>query len=326
MPTIQTGTGLPKSDERRWHFDIYAIVEGSQELYFGHETQVNVNMVETVKIDTGKKGEGGKSLVVEKCYMSPTKRRGVERRTLIWAPLADGRLLGDKLGCGIPHTCTQTTCPICSVYGGLITSDVEVEKGVPGAPKRPATTFIGRLVHGGGVAVQEIEPSEKQRAMHPSMIHKAPSADPTPTPFKREYNEPALLYPIYNHAMSVSKTEFSAVAYALLESLARLGAGNPKGVRLFESELLGTQQPLLVLDCYLTPRGKRAIISPAVSNTDEAVTQFRAAALDVRGQAMTTDHAEYKDGDKVLFERWVGQAALNKLQDFALEFTRAHLV
>ena len=216
MATIQTNTGLPRSEERRWHFDIYAMFEGPQELYFGHETQVNVNMVETVHIDTGRTDESGRSLVVEKCYLSPTKRRGVERRTLIWAPLADGRLLGDKLGCGIPHTCTQPDCPICAVYGGLITSDVEVEAGVPGAPKRKATTFIGRLVHGGGVAVQVIEPSEKQRAMHPSMLLKEPGVAPTPTPFKRQYNEPALLYPVYNHAMSVSEAEFGSVAYAFL--------------------------------------------------------------------------------------------------------------
>jgi len=52
----------------RLHFDIYAIFEGPQELYFGHEVQ-NVN-VETVKLST----KDGRSL--EKCYISPTKRRG----------------------------------------------------------------------------------------------------------------------------------------------------------------------------------------------------------------------------------------------------------
>jgi hypothetical protein len=71
MAAIQTSTGLPQSGERRWHFDVYAVLEGPQELYFGHETQVNVNMVETVHIDTGQIDEGGNSLVIEKCYMSP---------------------------------------------------------------------------------------------------------------------------------------------------------------------------------------------------------------------------------------------------------------
>lgn len=325
MAAIQTNTGLPQSKERRWHFDIYAVLEGPQELYFGHETQVNVSMVETVRIDTGQLDENGRSLVIEKCYLSPTKRRGVERRALIWAPLADGRLLGDKLGCGIPHTCTQPGCPICAVYGGLITSDVEVSADVPGAPKRKATTFIGRLVHGGGVAVQAIEPSEKQRAMHPSMLHKEPDAAPTPMPFKRQYNEPALLYPVYNHAMSISEAEFSAAAYTFLESLARLGAGNPKGVRLYEAEMLKVQQPLLVVDRYLTPLGKRPIISPMIVETGGAVDQFVAAALEVRGKVRAENKIEHQEGDLMMFTRWIGQAALIQLQTYALEFAQKHL-
>ena len=81
-------TGLQKTDSKnpRLHFDIYAILEGSQELYLGDEVQVNVNLVEIIKLET----KNGQSL--EKCYISPTKRRGVERRCLIWAPVKDGQL------------------------------------------------------------------------------------------------------------------------------------------------------------------------------------------------------------------------------------------
>jgi len=326
MAAIQTDTGLPKSEQRRWHFDIYAVLEGPQELYFGHETQVNVNMVETVRIDMGTTDEAGKPIVVEKCYLSPTKRRGVERRVLIWAPLGDGRLLGDKLGCGIPHTCSRPDCPICAVYGGLITADVTVAEGVPGGPTRKATTLIGRLVHGGGVAVQAMEPSEKQRAMHPSMLHKEPTADPTPMPFKRQYNEPALLYPVYNHAMSVSEAEFGAVAYAFLESLARLGAGNPKGVRLYEGELVGRTQALLVLDRYVAPLGARPVISPAIADVDRAVSQFTAAAVNVNGKRCEADVATWGEHEPPVFSRWIGEAALNQLRAYALEFAKAHLM
>ncbi len=68
-------TGIPEDTQNpRMHFDIYAILEGSQELYLGHEVQVNVNLVEIVKLTT----KDGRS--IEKCYISPTKRRGVERR------------------------------------------------------------------------------------------------------------------------------------------------------------------------------------------------------------------------------------------------------
>ncbi|MFQ6063235.1 MAG: hypothetical protein ACE5J9_08705, partial [Methanosarcinales archaeon] len=152
---INAITGLEKSEEQRFHFDIYAVFEGSQELYFGHETQININMVETVKLKTVD-GE------LEKCYLSPTKRRGIERRSLIWAPMSNGLLLGDHLGCGIPHTCGKTTCPICRVFGALIPSETKV-KLINGEEKRKATTLISRVVHGGGVAIQDLDPEIKQR-------------------------------------------------------------------------------------------------------------------------------------------------------------------
>jgi hypothetical protein len=173
-------TGLPKTDAKnpRSHFDIYAILEGSQELYFGHEVQVNVNLVETVKLKIKDKEEK-EPRSIEKCYLSPTKRRGVERRCLIWAPVKTGELLGDKQDCGIPNTCAKPDCPICAVYGGLI------------AGKK---TLIGRVTHGGGVAVQEIYPVEKQRAMHPAIISNDLSKkEEKPIPFKREYNQPGIL-------------------------------------------------------------------------------------------------------------------------------------
>lgn len=312
MAAIQTNSGLPRTDQPRYHFDIYAILEAPQELYFGHETQVNVNMVETVKVATD-------TDVIEKCYISPTKRRGVERRSLIWAPVSSsGVLLGDQRGCGIPHTCAQPDCPICAVYGGLITSNTEVD--VLGKKEnRKATTTIGRLVHGGGVAIQPIEPSEKQRAMHPSTIHRDDSSV-TPMPFKRQYNEPALLYPVYNHCMSVTEQEFHAVAYAFLDSLARLGAGNPKGVHIAEKSLLNTQQPLLVVDCYLAPLGKRPVISPAITQIDTAVADFTTAATWVHGQTTAVTVKEVKRNEQTVFTRWLGNEALVKLQEYATSF------
>ena len=208
--TVKTGLES-QSDQPRFHFDIYAVLEGGQELYFGHETQVNVNIVEKVTIQTPE----GKEL--EKCYLSPTKRRGVERRALIWAPKENG-FLGDSLNCGVPHTCSQPKCPICRVFGGLITSKTEVEGE---SSSREATTMIGRLTHGGGVAIQALDPGEKQRAMHPSKLHQ--QGDEAPMPFKREYNEPGLLYPVYNHCLSMTESEFASVAYAFLGALRSVG-------------------------------------------------------------------------------------------------------
>ena len=309
---INVKSGLENySDEPRFHFDIYAILEGGQELFFGHETQVNVNIVETVTIalpdGDGDDGE------LEKCYLSPTKRRGVERRTLIWAPIGN-RLLGDSLNCGIPHTCSKAECPICRVFGGLITTAIEVEGE---SEKRPATTLIGRLTHSGGVAIQELGPEEKQRAMHPSMIRKAPESDPTPTPFKREYNQPGLLYPVYNHCLSMTESEFSAVAYAFMSALARLGAGNPKGVKIHDDILVkDAAEPWIVVDRYLAPLGKRPVVSPAIKEVEKAKNQFREAAFSVAGSRQE-DANELTQGN---FHRYVGDAAIAKLSEYLIKF------
>lgn len=287
-------TGLPKTDAKqpRFHFDIYAILEGSQELYFGDEVQVNVNVVETVKL-TGKDGQS-----LEKCYISPTKRRGVERRCLIWAPVKSGELLGDKQKCGIPDTCTKIDCPICAPYGGLRVKDKGDEK---------RATLIGRVTHGGGVAIQDLYPVDKQRAMHPSRLVN--QKDETPIPFKRQYNQPGILYPVSNHALSVTDKEFSSVAYAFLDALPRIGSGNPKGISIAETE---SQTPLLVVDRYLSPRGKRPIISPSETNPERAIQRFIELA---RTPASDSDYIQIGN-----FERWIGDEALDKLQEYAGNF------
>ncbi|MEA5571984.1 hypothetical protein [Calothrix sp. UHCC 0171] len=289
-------TGLPKTDAKnpRLHFDIYAILEGSQELYFGHEVQVNVNLVETVKLKI-KDEISTEPRSIEKCYLSPTKRRGVERRCLIWAPVTTGQLLGDKQDCGIPNTCAKPDCPICAVYGGLI------------AGKK---TLIGRVTHGGGVAVQEIYPVEKQRAMHPAIISNDLSKkEEKPIPFKREYNQPGILYPVSNHALSITDKEFAAVAYAFLDALPRIGSGNPKGIAIAEST---NHQPLLIVDRYLVPKRKRPVISPTITNPELAVEEF------MRLAKKPEDTNTYIQESH--FERWIGDTALEKLQEYSSQF------
>ena len=275
------------TNESRFHFDIYAILEGPQELFFGHETQVNISIVEKVSVPLpDQNGER------EKCYISPTKRRGVERRTLIWAPIGNG-LLGETLDCGIPNTCSETNCPICRVFGAL----------VPGEK-----TFVGRLTHGGGVAIQPLGPEEKQRAMHPSLLQQ--EGDETPMPFKREYNQPGLLYPVYNHCMSITERDFSSVAYAFMGSLTRLGAGNPKGVKIFEDKLTGNvPEPWIVVDRYLSPIGKRPIVSPSITVVDEAKARFKDAVFSIGGEKQKPT-SELIRGS---FHRYIGDAAIAKL-------------
>ena len=315
---INVKSGLENySDEPRFHFDIYAILEGGQELFFGHETQVNVNIVETVTIALPDGNSDDNEL--EKCYLSPTKRRGVERRALIWAPTGNG-LLGDSLNCGIPHTCSKAECPICGVFGGLITTAIEVEDE---SEKRSPTTLIGRLTHSGGVAIQELGPEEKQRAMHPSMLTKDPGKEPTPTPFKREYNQPGLLYPVYNHCLSMTEREFSAVAYAFMGALARLGAGNPKGVKIYDAPLIkkDVDEPWIVVDQYLAPLGKRPVVSPAITNVKTAKKQFKEAAFSVAGRKKEAAN-ELADGN---FHRYIGDAAIAKLSEYLIKFEKGEL-
>jgi hypothetical protein len=285
-------TGLNESTNPRVHFDIYAILEGSQELYLGHEVQVNVNIVETVELST----IDGQSL--RKCYISPTKRRGVERRCLIWAPHKSGVLLGDKQDCGIPNTCAKQDCPICATFGGLITE------------KKKAKTLIGRLTHGGGVAIQALDPVEKQRAMHPSRIASPQQGEgETPMPFKRQYNQPGILYPISNHGLSITDAEFASVAYAFLDALPRIGSGNPKGINIAENS---DNMPLLVVDRYLSPKGKRPIISPSITNPQKAIDRFIKLA---RTPEIDKDYIQSGN-----FERWIGDRALEKLQEYSSNF------
>lgn len=309
----KASSGLPASNGQRYHYDIYAILEGPQEVYLGHDVAVNVNLVETVKIAVP---EGERDL--EKCYLSPTKRRGIERRALINMDIK-GVLLGEKFGCGIPHTCGKADCPICRIFGAMLPSKTVVELQDGQKEERSPVTYIGRLTHGGGTAVQEQAPAEKQRAMHPSNLRREGE---TPMPFKREYNEPGLLYPIYNHALSVSQEEFNGAAYAFLQSLARLGAGNPKGMALYYSEALtGALEPMIVVDKYLSPFGSRPIVSPHITQVETALQRFSLLAHTVQGEELANTHININDR----FERWIGNDALKILQQWADAFVQKML-
>lgn len=289
--TGRTLSGLPETSEPRRHYDIYAILEAPQEVYFGDEKEVNINIVEKVRIMAGPETE------VEKCYISPTKRRGIERRTLLWAD-AGGKLLMDHLECGIPNTCCDTACPICRVFGGL---------------QAGTKTFIGRLSHGGGVAVGGQIALEKQRAMHPALVYK--ETGDNPMPYRKEYAQPGLLYPVSNHCISVTEGEFTAAAYAFLSSFSRLGAGNPKGVALARASWSegAEDEPLLVVDEYRVPMAERPIVSPAVLDNEEAVSRF------IRLAGVVHPDANGR------FERRTGTAALQRLQTLAADFEAAHL-
>jgi hypothetical protein len=295
----------------KYHWDIYAILVALQEVYFGHETQVNVNLIETVTLPDR----------TERVYLSPTKRRGVERRVLLDVPVhnedqSQSKPLTDLLDCGIPGTCGKEDCPICRVYGALITE--------PG--KR--VTFIGRVTHGGGVAIQPLPPTVKRRAMHPSELRREEGQQSKePTIFQREYGAPGLLFPVYNHVLAASEEEFQAVAYAFLKSLPRLGAGNPKGLALLEDE----KGPYLVLDKYLSPLGKRVVLNPTETDPKRAMETFWKLAHEVyqvnetetnpeKAEAASQQSAREVYEVNGRFKRFIGESARRELQRLADAF------
>ncbi len=86
------------------------------------------------------------------------------------------------------------------------------------------------------------------------------------------------------------------------------GSGNPKGIAIAEYN----QKPLLVVDRYLVSKGKRPIISPSETDPKVAIDEFiRLAGIsETNPEHINTNH----------FERWTGNAALEKLQDYSSQF------
>ena len=137
-------------------------------------------------------------------------------------------------------------------------------------------------------------------------------------PFKREYNQPGLLYPVYNHCLSMTDSEFSTVVYAFMSALARLGAGNPKGVKIYDAPFVreDKEEPWIVVDRYLAPLGKRPVISPSIIDVKAAKKQFKKAVFSVAGK-------EQEPADELTagnFHRYVGDAAIAKLSEYLTKF------
>ncbi len=299
----------------RVNMDIYTIVEATQELHFGNVKDLNVNRIELVTVPT-LDGE------IEKLYMSPTKVRGVARRALMWK-LND---LGDTQikSCGIPATCGK--CDLCKLFGGLMTTAGAEEEG----------SIASRVFQAGGVAIQEISPDIKQRLSSPTYIidgqigqynkekikqllrdkgisEKNLDRLSTPMPYEKEYVEASALFPIYWHALLLevgkgnrAMSEPQMVAYSFLEALKRIGAGHPKGAEIFHYSWDGKEkeEPLLVVDIYTEPLGKRPIISPMTIDAKKAIQNF-------------IEKANRTIANNGKFERYKGDAAESLLRNLA---------
>jgi hypothetical protein len=89
---------------------------------------------------------------------------------------------------------------------------------------------------------------------------------------------------------------------------------------------LNVQQPLLVVDCYLAPLGKRPVISPTITQIETALADFVSAATWVYGQTIVTTTSTIKRDERTVFTRWLGNDALVKLQEYATGFVTTVLI
>jgi hypothetical protein len=353
------------------HIDIYAIVESTQELHFGNVRDLNVNRVELISVPKD-------GAIIQKPYMSPTKVRGVARRALLW----ELARLGDKkvISCGIPATCG--VCDLCKLYGALVTTqkggkprqsdtktqnakdmktneqdsspDNDITKTETQNVKETETegSVASRVIQAGGVAIQELSPTIKQRLSSPCYIingrigqynaeeikkllrargitGNALDRLSQPLPYEKEYVTG--LFPIYWHAYYLEKVKGSGskmsepqmVAFSFIEALKRVGAGHPKGAEIKEGKISGNTQPLVVVDIYTKPLGKRPIISISESDEKTALETFAKKALVVDGtntddKANKTNHITIKDKDGFfVFERFIGDDAESFLRELA---------
>ena len=100
-------------------------------------------------------------------------------------------------------------------------------------------------------------------------------------------------------------------------ALARLGAGNPKGVKIYDAPLIkDTEEPWIVVDKYLSPLGKRPVVSPVITDVKKAKKQFKNAVFSVAG-SQQEPASELTRGS---FHRYVGNAAIAKLSEYLGKF------
>ena len=77
-----------------------------------------------------------------------------------------------------------------------------------------------------------------------------------------------------------------------------------------------TDEPWIVVDKYLSPLGKRPVVSPAITDVEIAKNQFKNAVFSVGGRQRKPAN-ELTWGS---FHRYVGDAAIAKLSEYLVRF------
>jgi hypothetical protein len=221
-----------------------------------------------------------------------------------------------------------------------------------GAEEKEAVGSIAsRVIQAGGVAIQELSPAIKQRLSSPCYVingkigqysveeikklltERGITGDALdrlskPLPYEKEYVTG--LFPIYWHAYYLETvkngkskmSEPQMVAFSFIEALKRIGAGHPKGAEIKEDKIFGKLQPLIVVDVYTVPLGKRPIISVSESNEKAAIETFVRKAQKVNGTEINGSHVTVpQNGSPTMFERFLGDDAEDFLRKLASGLT-----
>ncbi|MGD6806543.1 MAG: hypothetical protein ACQCN4_06255 [Candidatus Bathyarchaeia archaeon] len=207
-------------------------------------------------------------------------------------------------------------------------------------------SIASRVIQAGGVAVQELSPAVKQRLSSPCYItsgkigqynpeeiknllrtrgiaEKAIDRLSQPLPYEKEYVTG--LFPIYWHSYYLESSkraeskmsEPQMVAFSFIETLKRIGAGHPKGSEIKESEIFGKPQPLIVVDVYNKPLGKRPIVSVSETSEKIAIETFIRKAQTVDGTEIQKGHVSFPKDGASIFERFIGDEAETFLRRLA---------
>lgn len=275
---------------------IYAILEAPQELYFGSHSEKNLNVLEKVVLDI-EVVEGGRVIQkrIVKPYYSPTKQRGIERRTIAYS------LVKTRSGLVPYYKYFNLGIDVTDTYSNGVPDPRDILTFLWGATwTRPTAYIRGRIGYGGGVAVQGTF-ERKQRNRVDYNIYEAVTKtskeggeseeqeagdegyETAQTLWMKEYAEPHLLIPVVRHGMllGVENYEPHAVAYAFLQSLALAGAGTPKSISILEAYWLdgNRRDKAIVVDIGPWLLLEPVTISPAIMSPVEALGIFREKAL-----------------------------------------------
>lgn len=315
---------------------IYAVLEATQELYFGSHSEKNLNVLEKVTIDTEVVENGNRRpLQIVKPYFSSTKQRGVERRAIAYADVKT------KDGKQSPYyRYFNLSIDVTNTYKNGVPDPRDILTFLWGATwTRPTTAYMrGRVGYGGGVAVQTTFERKQRNRVEYNMynivekVQREEGEEEGHTAqmvWTKEYTPPHTLIPIVRYGMllGVENYEPHAMAYAFLKGLLIAGANTPRGIPIFEAYWLSEKEKekVLVVDvgCWLLL--EPVIVSPVIVSPSEVLEEFKRKTL--KHQLFDNPDPEkvFEEARQGRTVRLAGNLAYEFLRKLAEEFAHNYL-